>query len=132
VFNNSRIRSCRAQPIQVSIDQGLTIPLAPSPLSILLKLVAFHDRKAAKDLGGALHCLELYQERRYGLDHDDHTVPLDYTCAYLVGLDGRAFNDPPLCEAVCVMLDRFNGPDGGLVGIVAREKRRVLMQDDDR
>ena len=35
--------------IQISIDGGPTIPVAPLPLYVLLKLVAFSDRKAHKD-----------------------------------------------------------------------------------
>lgn len=104
-----------AAAIQATVAPDLTIPLAPLRLYVLLKLVAFSDRKAPKDLGGVLHCLEHYQEhdeRRYGIDHDGEAVPFEYTCAYLVGLDGREFLDPLLSEAVRTVLDRFASPDG--------------------
>jgi hypothetical protein len=40
------------------IEGGPTLPLVPRPLYVLLKLVAFSDRHAGKDLGSVLHCLE--------------------------------------------------------------------------
>jgi hypothetical protein len=71
-------------------------------------------------------------ERRYGLDHRGEAVPFEYTCAHLVGLDGRRFLDRPLSEAVRNVLDRFDSPDGDVVGIVAHEKGRLFVEDDDR
>ena len=66
------------------------------PLYTLLKLVAFIDRKAPKDLAGVLHCLEHYldaDDRRYGLEHDGGGVPFEYTSAYLLGGDAKPFLD---------------------------------------
>ena len=82
--------------VPIAIEGGPTLPLAPLPLHVLLKLVAFSDRKAPKDLAGVLHCLEHYLEddgRRYGVDHDDEGVPYEYTGAYVVGVedDGRRY-----------------------------------------
>ena len=48
--------------VPITIDGGLTLPLTPLPLYALLKIVAFSDRKAAKDLAGVLHCLQHYLE----------------------------------------------------------------------
>ena len=38
--------------IPVRLDSGLELPVVPLPLFVLLKLVAYSDRKLAKDLGG--------------------------------------------------------------------------------
>jgi predicted nucleotidyltransferase len=121
--------------IEIPIEEGPTLPVAPLPLYVLLKLVAFTDRKAAKDLGSVLHCLEHYLEednRRYGIDHDGAGVPYDYTCAYLLGVDGRPFLDASVRQAVTVILDRFNEPDAVVVGIATGEKGRLYVDDEER
>jgi predicted nucleotidyltransferase len=121
--------------VPTKIEGDLTLPLAPLPLYALLKLVAFSDRKAAKDLGSVLHCLEHYLEddgRRYGVDHDGAGVPYDYTCAYLLGVDGARFLDAPLRQAVTAVLDRFDEPEADVVGIATGEKGRLHLDDEER
>lgn len=134
-FNMVGFAHAVAAAIQVPIADELVLPVAPLPLYVLLKLVAFNDRKAPKDLGGVLHCLEHYQEdedRRYGLDHDEEPVPFEWTCAYLVGLDGRAYHDEKLSEAVRQVLDQLHRPDAATVALVAREKGYVYLEDEHR
>lgn len=121
--------------VSTSIEGGPTLPLAPLPLYVLLKLVAFSDRKAAKDLAGVLHCLEHYledDERRYIVEHDGEGVPFDYTCAHLLGVDARRFLDEPLSQTVTAVLGLFNDPDAEVVGILARETGRLPIEDEDR
>lgn len=121
--------------LSIPIEQGPTLPVAPLPLYVLLKLVAFTDRKASKDLGSVLHCLEHYLEeddRRYTVDHDGAGVPYDYTCAYLLGIDGQPFLDAPLRQAVTTILDRFNEPDADVVAIATAEKGRLYVDDEER
>ena len=121
--------------VPVSIEGGPTLPLAPLPLHVLLKLVAFSDREAPKDLAGVLHCLEHYLEdddRRYGVDHDGEGVPYEYTGAYVVGVDAQPFLDEPLSEAVKAVLDRFDNPDATVIGVVARETGRFIVEDEHR
>lgn len=121
--------------VQVSIEQLAAVPVAPIPLYVLLKLVAYGARKAQKDLVSVLHCLEHYvddDERQYGLEHEGETVPFDYTCAYLLGLDGRRFKEPLLNQAVDPVLDEFSSPDANIVGIVARGRRRLGVRPEDR
>ena len=135
VFNMAGFRHVVPSAVLVSIEEGPTILVAPLPLYVFLKLVAFSDRKAAKDLGGVLHCLEHYledEERRYGLDHGGEGVPFEYTCAYLVGLDGQDFLDPSLSDVVRTVLARFDSADADVVGLVAREKGRASVEDEDR
>jgi hypothetical protein len=59
-------------------------------------------------------------------------VPYEYTCAYLLAADGRRFLDKPLRDAVAGVLDRFSDQDADVIGIVAREKGRVLIEDEER
>ncbi len=84
VFNMAGLRHVVPNAVSISIAGGPTHPLAPLPPYVLLKLVAFSDRRTPKDLAGVLHCLEHYledDERRYGVEHDDVGVPFEYTCA---------------------------------------------------
>jgi predicted nucleotidyltransferase len=111
------------------------LPLAPLPLFVLLKLVAFGDRKASKDLAGVFHCLQHYvedDERRYGVEHDGKGVLYEYTCSYLLGTDGQSFLDRQLAEAVSSVLDRFSDPDADVIGAIARERGRLPIEDNDR
>lgn len=135
VLNMAGFRHVVPNAIPTPIEGGPTLPLAPLPLYVLLKLVAFSDRKAPKDLGGVLHCLENYlaeDDRRYGIEHEGTGVPFESTCAYLLGLDGRDFIDESLGQAVRGVLERFDTPDSEIVGIVAREKGRLIVDDEER
>src|SRR5262245_18966509 len=134
-FNMAGFDHVVPNAIPIAIEEGPTIPVAPLPLYVLLKLVAFTDRKASKDLGSVLHCLEHYlggDDRRYGVDHDDAGVPYDYTGAYLLGVDGRPFLDAPTRQAVTAVLDRFDEPDATVVGIAVGDKGRLHVNDDER
>lgn len=133
IFNMAGFDQVVPNGVQVTIEGELTAPVAPLPLYVLLKLVAFSDRNAAKDLAGVLHCLEHYREdddARYGLDYEGEAVPFEYTCAYLIGFDGRRFQDERLTKTVRVVLDRFSSPDADVVSLVAREGG--LREDQDR
>jgi len=135
VFNLAGFSQVVPNAVSTPIEEGPYLPLAPLPLYALLKLVAFSDRKAAKDLGGVLHCLEHYLEgddRRYGVDHDGEGVPFEYTCAYLLGVDGQRFLDSALSNAVRAVLDRFDEPEADVVGIAAGERGRGLVEDEHR
>jgi predicted nucleotidyltransferase len=135
VFNMAGFGQVVASAIDVSIEDGPTVPVAPLPLYVLLKLVAFSDRRAPKDLGSVLHCLEHYLEqndRRYGVDHAGAGVPYEYTCAYLLGVDGQRFLDAQVRQAVTPILDRFDEPDADIVGIAIREKGRLFADDEER
>jgi predicted nucleotidyltransferase len=135
VFNMAGFGQVVPNALPTVIEGGPTLPLAPLPLYALLKLVAFSDRKQSKDLAGVFHCLQHYledDERRYGVEHQGEGVPYEYTCAYLLGADGRRFLDKPLRDAVAGVLDRFSDPDADVIGVIAREKGRVLIEDDER
>jgi len=121
--------------VQVEIAPHLTVPMVPLPLYVLLKLVAYGDRKEPKDLGSVLHCLRHYLEesgRRYGLDHDGAPIPFEYTCAYLLGRDAQRFCDRPIAGSVGIVLDRLDSPDAAVVDIVGREDGLLIVDDEDR
>jgi len=135
VFNMAGFSHVVPNAVSTPIEGGPNLPLAPLPLYALLKLVAFSDRKAAKDLGGVLHCLEHYledDEQRYGVDHDGEGVPFEYTCAYLLGIDGQRFLDTALSTTVRAVLDRFTEAAADVVGIAASDRGRGLIDDESR
>ncbi len=135
VFNMAGFRAVVPHAVPTRIDNGPVLPLAPLPLYALLKLVAFSDRNQPKDPAGVFHCLRYYlddDERRYGAEHNGEGVPYEYTGAYLLGIDGRPFLDVQLADTVAKVLDRFSDPDADVVGLVARERGRVLLDDDER
>jgi predicted nucleotidyltransferase len=135
VLNMAGFRHVVSNTVATTIDGGPTLPLAPLALYALLKLVAFDDRKAPKDLGGVFHCYQHYledDERRYAAEHDGEGVPYEYTGAYLLGVDGRPFLDAQLAGTVVKVLDRFSDADADVVGLVARERGRIVPTDDER
>lgn len=135
VLNMAGFRHVVPNAVLTSIDGGPALPVAPLPLYTLLKLVAFGDRKAPKDLAGILHCLEHYLEaddRRYGLEHDGGGVPFEYTSAYLLGGDAQPFLDAAVRRSVTAVLDQFAAPDAAIIGVVARERGLLLIDDRDR
>lgn len=135
VFNTAGFQYVVPHAVPTPIEGGPTLPLAPLPLYALLKLVAFSDRRAPKDLGGVLHCLEHYledDERRYGVEFDGAGVPYDYTCAYLLGIDARPLLDASISHTVTGVLEWFDDPDAHVVGIAATESGRTWVDDDRR
>lgn len=119
--------------VNVALDDGPVLPVIPLPLYALLKLVAFDDRKAPKDLAGVFHCLRHYlddDDRRYEAEYEGQGVPFDYTGAYLLGADGHFFLSAPLSATVVAVLDRFAGPDAEGVGIVVFEQGRMGINED--
>jgi predicted nucleotidyltransferase len=135
VFNMAGFRYVVPHALPTEVEGGPTLPLAPLPLYALLKLVAFSDRKEARDVAGVFHCLRHYleeDERRYAVEYEGKGVPYEYTCAYLLGNDGRRFVDEALGRAVAGVLDRFADPDAAAIGIVAREMGWPLIEDEDR
>lgn len=133
VLNMAGFEHVVPSAVQVSVDNGPTLPVAPLPLFVLLKLVAFSDRKAPKDLAGVFHCLRHYladDERRYAVEHDGAGVPFEYTGAYLLGSDGRPFLGAKLSQAAATVLDRFADSDSEGVAIVAREEGRLVLEQE--
>ena len=122
VLNMAGFRHVVPRAVSVAIEGGPTLPVAPLPLYALLKLVAFSDRRAPKDLGSVLHCLEHYledDERRYGVEYGGAGVPYEYTCAYLLGLDARPLLDDAIIQAAGSVLARLDDADAQLVGVAA-------------
>jgi predicted nucleotidyltransferase len=135
VLNMAGFEHVVPSAVQTAIDDGPTLPLVPLALYALLKLVAFNDRKAPKDLAGVFHCLRHYledDERRYGAEHDGVGVPFEYTGAYLLGIDGRPFLSTQVSQTVGTVLGGFTDFDSEGVAIVAREQGRIVIEEEER
>lgn len=135
VLNMAGFRHAITSAVSTAIDGSLSVPVIPLPLYALLKLVAFNDRRAPKDLSGVLHCLEHYLEdgdRRYQVEFEGAGVPYDYGCAYLLGLDSRDFVDADVRTALQSVLKGFDGPDAPLVGTAGAERGVHRLNDEQR
>lgn len=114
VFNMAGFDRVAGAIIDVTLDSGDIVPVVRVPFYVLLKLVAFIDRRLPKDIGGVLHCLRNYaedDERRFGLEDEGTAVPYEYGSAYLIGVDAREFVDEKLRCLVGPLLDRLIPPD---------------------
>lgn len=101
-------------------------PLVTIPLYVLLKIVAYSDRREARDSASVLHCLLSYEEdseRLYGVEHEGALIDFDVAAAYLLGLDGRPLPDPPLATAIVPILTQLSDPDSPLGFRTVREYR---------
>jgi predicted nucleotidyltransferase len=135
VLNMAGFEQVVPSAVNAVVEGGLALPVVPLPLYALLKLVAFSDRKEPRDLAGVFHCLQHYLEdddRRYGAEHEGRGVPFEYTGAYLLGVDGLPFFSAQVSEAVRAVLDRFAHPDSDVISVVAHERGRVAIEEEDR
>jgi predicted nucleotidyltransferase len=135
-FNMAGFERVFDAAITVSVEPGLVLPMAPLPLYAVLKLVAFNDRKAPKDLGSVMHCLRHYDEdadRRYGLETDGALVPFEVSTAYLLGRDAAPFVAyDHVVSVVREVLDLFTDADAPGVDVVARDEGRTNLEPSQR
>jgi predicted nucleotidyltransferase len=113
---------------QTAADLGANriVPLITIPLYALLKLVAYSDRRLARDPAGVLHCLMYYEEdseRLYGVEHEGALVDFDVAAAYLLGLDARPLVDEPLAGTIGPILAMLTDPESSLGFQTVREYR---------
>ena len=62
------------------------------------------------------------------MDHDGEGVPYEYTGAYVVGIEAQPFLDESVSKTVKAVLDRFDNPDAAVIGVVARETGRFIVE----
>jgi predicted nucleotidyltransferase len=108
VFNMTGFDRVAGALVEVTLDSGERVPVVLVPGYVLLKLVAFTDRKLAKDIDGVLHCLRHYaadDDRRFGLEHDGVSVPYEYGSAYLLARDALPFLDGKLRQLIAPLLN---------------------------
>jgi len=108
VFNMTGYDRIADSVVEVTLESGEHVPVVRVPAYVLLKLVAFTDRKLDKDIAGIMHCLRNYAEdddRRFGLEHDGAAVPYEYGSAYLLARDALPFVDDKLRQLIAPLLD---------------------------
>ena len=131
-FNMAGFRHADESRVDVTIAPDLIVPAVSLPLFIIMKLVAFTDRKEPKDLASALHVLRHYRpddDAAYGLEHNDQLVPWEFASAFLAGEDGRPYVDADVQSACSPLLDSIDDVTTGIAIRVAREQG-VLVADD--
>jgi predicted nucleotidyltransferase len=114
------------------LNDGRTVPLVTIALYALLKIVAYSDRREARDPAGVLHCLLFYEEgsdRLYGVEHEGALVDFDLAAAYLLGVDGRALLDTPLAQVVRPVVGELGDPDSSLGFRTVHEYRGGFSDD---
>jgi predicted nucleotidyltransferase len=107
VFNMTGFDRVAEAVVEINLQSGESVPVVILPVYVLLKLVAFSDRKLKKDIGGVLHCLRNYAEeddRRFGLEHNGASVPYEYGSAYLLARDALPFVDEKLLRLIAPLL----------------------------
>lgn len=107
VFNMTGFDRVAEAMVEVTLQSGDSVPVVVLPVYVLLKLVAFSDRKLKKDVAGVLHCLRNYAEeddRRFGLEHGGAPVPYEYGSAYLLARDALPFVDAKLRRVLAPIL----------------------------
>lgn len=117
---------------RVTIGGGQIVPLVTIPLYVLLKIVAYSDRREPRDPAGVLHCLLFYEEdsdRLYGVEHEGALIDYDVAGAYLLGLDGRALVDSRLATSIGPILAALSDPESPLGFQTVREYRSGTSND---
>jgi len=108
VMNTAGFERVIGAAIHIRLDSGLELPVVPLPLFVLLKLVAYSDRKLGKHLDAIEHVLRYYaqdDERLWGVEYQGALVEYDYGPAYLLGIDGREYLGPELIQALAAVPD---------------------------
>ncbi|MEO7190258.1 MAG: hypothetical protein ABI051_04320 [Vicinamibacterales bacterium] len=134
-FNMLGFDKVHRSQTRVAIDSGRTVPLVTIPLYVLLKIVAYSDRREPRDPAGVLHCLLFYEEdseRLYGVEHDGALIDFDVAGAYLLGLDGRTLVDAPLATVIDPFLTALSDPESPLGFQTVREYRGGTSNDSWR
>ncbi len=116
-----------AKPVQ--IEKGFSIPVIPVPLSILLKIHTWLDRRESRDLEDIVYMLDQYEtvevgERRFQV-LEAGTLPYDFAGAYLAGMDLRALDIPQTMGKIQPFFDLFPNEDAALLfSVSARISRK--------
>jgi predicted nucleotidyltransferase len=99
-------------------------------LYAVLKLVAYGDRKADKDLASLDHLFRNYAEsdsRRWGLEFAGDLVSDDFASAHLLGLDGSDYLGDSVTATLSPLLDRLSAQEDEGPADDGRPRRSTLF-----
>jgi len=121
-----------AKPTEVS--QGLTLPVVPLWLFAVLKVIAYLDRKFARDLRDLLYVLEQYEladqsSRRFDLAGDVEGVTYETAGAYLLGRDIRATVSPKALDIVKGFVAQIADEHHSAINTMLREENLLYSED---
>lgn len=134
-FNMAGFGQIISSAVSTNVGAGVNVPVVPIALYALLKLIAFDDRAQPKDLAGVLHCLRHYAEnddRKFGLAHDSVSVAYEMASAYLLGADGRPYQDAAVIPPAVRVLNKFVNVHSRVVDQAVRDRFSGVVRDEDR
>jgi len=121
--------------VDQEIAAGLSLPVAPIPGLVLLKIVAYEDRpqERAKDLADVVHCFEHYEEslegsRRFdvaGVTVEGQPVRFDEAGAFLLGAELATLARPKSLVTVRGFLERVPDEYAMPISQILAEERRA-------
>ena len=134
VLRTEGLRQALDHALRLELAPGLQVAVAPLPLYAMLKLSAYADRRLPKDLNGFLHCARHYEDvdagdRRYGVEHQESLVPLEFAGAFLLGRDGVPYQSLDLQDKLRRLLDALDDDDAPDLGEAARDAGRLPTDD---
>jgi predicted nucleotidyltransferase len=119
-----------AQPVQ--IEEGISVPVIPVPLSILLKIETWLDRYELHDLEDIVYMLDQYEtvevsERRFEVLASE-TLSYENSGAYLAGADLKTYGIPDIKAMVRPFFKKF--PDADAPPLFAVASRLSKKPED--
>lgn len=117
-----------ANPIEIS--QGLTLPVVPLWLFVVLKVVAYLDRGSPHDLSDIIYVLERYESsgdesRRFEIGSGVEGVTYETSGAYLLGRDIRANASTKAAELVKEFVGKIGDEYHSVVNKILRQENSV-------
>jgi len=117
---------------EVTITEGLRIPVIPLSLLVFTKMIAYLDRRKVKDLQDILYVLEHYEEasineRRFDVDLAEG-INYETSGAYLLGQDLLPLLSEIELAIVREFLNLFKDEYIEAVQVLSRASRKMLLR----
>ena len=116
----------------VQIEEGISVPVIPVPLSIFLKIITWLDRHESRDLEDILYMLDQYEtvevsERRFETP-DSEALNYDNRGAFLAGSDLKKLGIEGLAEIVKPFFEAFIDEDTPILFSVSRRVAKGTIE----
>lgn len=117
-----------ASPTEVA--RGLTLPVVPLWLFVVLKVVAYLDRDSPRDLSDIIYVLERYESsgeasRRFDIASGVKGVTYETSGAYLLGLDIRANASTKAAALVTEFVEGIGDEYHPVINAILRQENSV-------
>ncbi len=138
-MNVQNLRHAFEHAIDVELESGLTIGIAPIAVLVALKATAYMDRplEREKDLADIAHILEWYppedDPRRYEFEVIDLGFTMETVGCFILGKEIAAIIDPPDRVPVVQVIERVQEEsDGGRARSLMLRKGPQIWKGDPR